>query len=331
MPYAELSLPFPLAIEYARECLVLSTLEERIKFTGIRPDIGCEVLQAINERRSLNKIEPQDQNTRLQVQHFLQTLKSEALLHDRSVLFYRGAELSVLLKRYFEQWNQILFSAPLWTSLAAGAAAAEILNGWLIETYHFIKGANARLSYAAAHANDERVRAIFTRHYLEEYDHYKFFAESLRRRGFDPEQVDAVGPLPSTVAVQNMARRAARADCLAYAACSGLLESTGSDAMRAREFYNSLATHYDSAGTGFVVPMLEHVALDERYGHGSVMADVLEPIPVILAERADKIIESVSLFQETLALWFGDIARFYSGPSGTMLDQSRSYQSNPQV
>ncbi len=88
--------------------------------------------------------------------------------------------MPVRLQLYYAQWNDQLFSHPLWQSLGRGSAGKSVVDGWLIETYHFIRGANARLAYAIAHTGDLRIREIFTHHYIEEWDHYAFFAEALR-------------------------------------------------------------------------------------------------------------------------------------------------------
>jgi hypothetical protein len=129
--------------------------------------------------------------------------------------------------------------------------------------------------------------------------------------------------------VLNMARRAARVDGLAYAACSGLLESTGSDSGRARGFYLDVAKHYDRDSTGFADPLLQHVDLDEEYEHGSVMSEIFAPIPYILCERADQIVTTTALFRETLTLWFSDIERFYFLNPFPARVTARNYRSNP--
>jgi hypothetical protein len=300
---------FPLNIEQERQTLVLSTDTERITLTGIDAKTGADIIQCLNSRPKAAELLSSADNGE-QTANFLETLSTEKLVLE-SQSFYTGAQLADLLHSYFDDWNNALFSRPLWTWLADGRASEAVLDGWLIETYHFIRGANARLSYATSQTSDLRVRRIFAHHYVEEYDHYKFFAESLRRRGFDPDVVEKAGPLVSTVAVINMARRAARDDCLAYAACSGLLESTGCDAARARSFYNAIAAQYDKAGSGFVEPMLRHIDLDEAYEHGEVMADIYRPIARIDSERADRIVECVFLFKEILLLWFDDIQNHY--------------------
>lgn len=137
--------------------------------------------------------------------------------------------LNILRQRY-AVWNTELFSQLLWRFLLSGKAKPDLVNGWLLESYHFIRGASARLAYATSLSHDDRVTPYFLDHHLEEYDHYNFFEDALRRRN-----VNFAGavPLPSTEAIINFARMAARRGPLHYMACSGLLESSGSDTMRA--------------------------------------------------------------------------------------------------
>lgn len=310
-PDARPALRFPLQIDQEKHRLVLSTTTDYFEFEGVPPQAFAEVIERIDGVSTVKDIAKEANIEEETLASFLSILREQDLAVEVEPSGYTGKELASLLGDFYKVWNQSLFSRSLWTSLVHGTAKPRVVDGWLIESYHFIRGANARLAYAASCTPDPRIRRIFAKHYSEEYDHYRYFADSLTRRNIDPATADRVGPLPTTQAVINMARHAARTDHLCYAACSGLLESTGSDSGRARSFYDAVAHHYDRDGSGFVAPMVHHVALDEGFDHGSVMRDVFEPIEHISAERANKVIEIVSLFKETLEYWFDDIERYY--------------------
>jgi hypothetical protein len=318
--FRSLSLIYPLNIDHASRAIVLSNYSERIRFEGVSPEVALDVLERLNNNEEIPNSDESSE--------FIHVLKRENLAVSCTRPYCTGEQMADLLQAQYTDWNQKLFSGLLWTSLFNGTAEKHVVDGWLIESYHFIRGASARLSYAAANAADERIRQIFTHHSVEEYDHYKFFAESLRRRGFDPLIVDQVGPLPTTRAVIDMARYAARTDCLAYAACSGLLESTGSDAGKARSFYSAVSGNFDKEATDFVAPMLQHIDLDEAYEHGSVMRDVLAGVPLILADRADSIVQLAHLFKEILEFWFEDIVRTYHLKPVDRRALRRDYRSN---
>ncbi|MFZ2005413.1 MAG: hypothetical protein WB697_19515 [Stellaceae bacterium] len=216
--------------------------------------------------------------------------------------------LRILQGRY-AVWNVEMFSQPLWRFLPAGKASRCLVDGWLLESYHFIRGAAARLSYATSLCHDERVMPYFLDHHLEEYDHYHFFEEALRRRKIVFADTT---PLPSTEAIINFARMAARRGPLHYMACSGLLESTGSDAAHAVEFYNSLTASYDSERSGFIDPLVEHVLLDQAYGHGSICERILGHFDEIDVMLANDIIDTAAGFKDTIVYWFKDVYRTYT-------------------
>jgi len=202
-----------------------------------------------------------------------------------------------------------MFSQPLWRFLPVGKASPSLFNGWLLESYHFIRGAAARLSYATSLCHDERVMPYFLDHHLEEYDHYQFFEEALRRRKVTFADTT---PLPSTEAIINFARGAARRGPLHYMACSGLLESSGSDTARAVEFFNSLTASYDTEQSGFVEPLIEHVLLDQAYRHGSICERILGQFNEIDVTVANDVIDTAAGFKDTIIYWFRDVYRAYT-------------------
>jgi hypothetical protein len=226
-----------------------------------------------------------------------------------------GKQIADYLLRLYPIYNDELFSHRLWKSLVDGSASMDLVKGWACETYFFILGANERMPAAIAACRSERVRSILAEHYREEWDHYKFFAESLECLGLNRQELEARGPLLSTESVMWSARKMARWDELVYVACSGLLESTGTDAARGRQFYAAVEKNYGALAPGFVAPMVKHVNLDEQYGHGSVMEEVFGGAGLVSVERAGTILQGVTEFKETLSLWFDEICNHYSPSS----------------
>jgi len=118
--------------------------------------------------------------------------------------------------------------------------------------------------------------------------------------------------LPSTEAIINFARGAARRGPLHYMACSGLLESSGSDTARAVEFFNSLTASYDTEQSGFVEPLIEHVLLDQAYRHGSICERILGQFNEIDVTVANDVIDTAAGFKDTIIYWFRDVYRAYT-------------------
>jgi pyrroloquinoline quinone (PQQ) biosynthesis protein C len=218
----------------------------------------------------------------------------------------------------FAGWKSRLFLHPLWTGLAAGTLPAQTFFGWLLETYHFIEGVNVRLSYAAAHCVDVRLRRIFAHHYAEEWDHAAFFLQALEAYGLTAEQVHATKPHPATSAVLHEMRWCARTDPLAYGVCSGFLESTGEDRAVGREFLARLGRAYSPPDAPNVTaPLAEHIALDERYQHNGLLEDLCRHVGEIGRSRASAALDAGYRLVETLELWSGAVLATY----GTGLDR----------
>jgi len=221
------------------------------------------------------------------------------------------ADFVAACRRMYPPLKHRLFSHPLWSSLTQGRARRGLFMGWLIENYHFIDGVNDRLALAAASCTDVKIRPFFVKHYIEEWDHSAFFLKSLASFGVPRNVATETRPLPSTLAALNHMRRCARRDPLEYAACSGFLEATGEDRGKAHLFFERLTQHYAADKPQAVKPLADHVRLDEKYQHNTVVEDICAQIDRIPVARASAALGAAALLVETLEMWSTDILRSY--------------------
>ena len=210
----------------------------------------------------------------------------------------------------FPHWKRRIFEKQLWTGMAAGTLARRLFVGWVIESYHFIEGANLRLPYAVAFCFEKDARDAFAHHYGEEYDHGQFYLRALDVLGIDQAVAESLPPLTATTAVLNHMRWCARLDPLAYAVCSGFLESTGEDREAGRRFLNLLDQHFatDTSVTG---PLLEHLQLDEDYGHNGLLEDTCKFFGPLTLDRASAALDAGLRLVETLEYWSDSITTVY--------------------
>ncbi|OHX14316.1 hypothetical protein BI347_12985 [Chromobacterium sphagni] len=229
-------------------------------------------------------------------------------------------------RRLYSHWKPRLFSHPLWRGLTAGSLPRPVFIGWVIESWFFIENVMDRLPMAIAHTENRAIRAIFSQHFIEEWDHYAFFEHSLDALDIGPELRAQLQPLPSTRAIQNLMRAAARRDCLRYAACSGFLESTGRDREAAHLFFDQIARFYDGDQRAAVQPMADHALLDEDYGHGDFVEKVVRLTGPIPLERALAALRDAYALVETLEMWSDDILKFYQSADAFPLRALRIYR-----
>ncbi|QUY48773.1 iron-containing redox enzyme family protein [Serratia plymuthica] len=228
-------------------------------------------------------------------------------------------------REVFPKWKRDVFTLDFWHDLTSGKLSKSAFAGWLLENFYFIEGATKRLSLVTASANEnKKIRALFSQHFIEEYNHHLFFMKALKRLGFTKKQVLNHQPLPSTLAIINHMRECGRRDAISYAACSAFLESTGGDRKDGMVFYNALIQYYDPENVGIVQPLIEHAYLDEEYGHNDWLEKVCACISTLEKERADEAINSAATLVETLTLWTHDMKNHYSHiPFEEILNPSR--------
>ncbi|WBF47134.1 iron-containing redox enzyme family protein [Serratia rubidaea] len=234
-------------------------------------------------------------------------------------------DLAKVCRTLFPQWKKQVFTLDFWHDLTSGRLSKSAFAGWLLENFYFIEGATKRLSLVTAAANEnKKIRALFSQHFIEEYNHHLFFMKALKRLGFTKKQVLNHQPLPSTQAIITHMRECGRRDAISYAACSAFLESTGGDRKDGMVFYNALIQHYDPENSGIVQPLIEHAYLDEEYGHNDWLEKVCACIPTLDRTRADDAIKSAAMLVETLRLWTHDMQAHYSAvPFAEILNPSR--------
>jgi len=309
----------------AAKALTIEVGGDTYQITGVDPAVALRFLSCCNGNVPIADICKRHSIPLEIAAAIIETCRDTELLYlDVPVIVQIPADLFLdILKQRYAAWNKELFSQLLWRFLPSGKAKPSLVDGWLLESYHFIRGASARLAYATSLSHDERITPYFLDHHLEEYDHYSFFEDALRRRNVIFE--DSV-PLPSTEAIINFARMAARRGPLHYMACSGLLESSGSDTARAVEFYRTVATYYDEARSGFTEPLLAHVLLDQEYQHGSICARILRNFDYIETRLANDVLDTAERFKDTIVYWFKDVYRTYtSADPGIFGPRSREF------
>lgn len=296
---------------YAR-AMVVSNAECEIRIQGVDIDVAQQVLQDMDGRHALQDIAASARTDCASLIKWLAPMLENGVVAEAGLAsnMVMPETFADTCRRVFPQWKERLFSHPLWTSLARGSAPRDVFLGWLIESYHFIEGVTIRLPMCIAACTDASARAVFVRHFAEEYDHRHFFLRALQAAGMGAD-VAQRRPLPGTGAVLNCMREAARHDFLAYAACSGFLESTGTDRNNAHAFFTRVAEHYASTSPGIVEPMVAHVRLDESYAHGLFLEKVCRHLGPLPRSRADRALQSAWNLLETLEFWSQDILDHY--------------------
>ena len=186
-----------------------------------------------------------------------------------------------------------------------------------LELYHYTRNANRHMPLAAAHCRSKPVKALLAKHYEEEWNHYHFFSRAAAAMGVDPQALRDCAPLPMTLAMSDFMRQAARTDILGYAICSAVLEGTTVDGGAFHPFYESVQALY-GVPKAAVAPIYEHLALDGKYQHADLFAEICSQEPQIDAGRAATVLDFGHQMAEHIWLWTDNIEQHYGNEHNPM-------------
>ena len=296
---------------------VLRVEEDIYSFSPIEAHSLRAIIDAINGRRTPAEIARVSGEDIEQVRQVLAVFYENGIAKDLNTV--QGDQIDSqdfinICRTIFPIWKQRLFNHALWRGLASGEASETLFLGWLLEHYHYIEGANDRMSIAVAECNNLSIRPHIAHHYSEEYDHGKFLLKCLRNFGFDDQTTLGSRPVPGTISLLNYMRRTARQDGLNYAICSGFLESSGGDRNIAKSFLDCLEEHYCQDKPNGIKPLRAHAELDESLGHGSLLEAILKDVGAISHARATEALTAGYAMLEVLEMWSTDIERTYAHP-----------------
>jgi pyrroloquinoline quinone (PQQ) biosynthesis protein C len=246
-----------------------------------------------------------------------------AALADAGLLYRRAdipAEVSgvAFYNEHFapalDAWLSEAFSHPYWERMMSGKGSARLYTGWAMELYHYTKNANRHMPLSCAHARDKAIKMMRAKHYGEEWNHYHYFAKSLRCLGFTDEAIETSVPLPMTLALSNFMRQAAREDILGYSICSAVLEGTTVNRKTYNPYHEKVTELYGIPHEA-VQPIYDHLDLDIQYQHSNLFLDILTSVPSLSATRAARVLEYGHQLVEHIWMWTESIERYYENES----------------
>jgi pyrroloquinoline quinone (PQQ) biosynthesis protein C len=254
-------------------------------------------------------------------------LKRFAAALTETGLLYRKQDVPATItgkqffKEYFapiiDSWLDEAFSHPFWEKMTSGKGSYRLHTGWTFELYHYTKNCNRHMPLSGVHTRDKAVKLLHAKHYAEEWNHYHYFAQSLRALGHTDEQIEGSVPLAMTLALSNFMRQAAREDALAYSICSAVLEGTTVNANSYNPYHEKVVELY-GVPKAAVQPIYDHLDLDKQYEHKNLFEEVLETVPEVTAKRAGIVLDYGHQLIEHIWLWTDSIDRYYSDESNAV-------------
>ena len=247
------------------------------------------------------------------IERLLKSLENSGLLynHDQIPEKVTGLEFhSKYFSKVLPSWLSEAFSHPFWERMMSGKGSTRLFLGWMVELYHYTRNANRHMPLSCAHTHEKPIKTLHAKHYAEEWNHYHFFMKSLKALGYTEAEISNSVPLPTTLALSNFMRQAAREDILCYSICSAVLEGTTTDRSQFNPYYEKCADLYNIPREA-IAPIYAHLDLDIKYGHSDLFLDILKTVDAITSKRAGRILEYGHQLVEHIWLWTDNIEKYY--------------------
>ena len=165
-------------------------------------------------------------------------------------------------------WSEQLAETGIAVDIQSGLVAKNVVVGWLLEQYHYIKEFPSCLD-VAANSGSGPLRDILLEYANQERGHENFVLECLVNLGISRPEVENSVPLTTTRLIGFLTREMyARAPFAALLVAS-IVEACDLDETEASFFCREVGGHYGFPPEA-LQPLIDHMMIDDKLGHSSL-------------------------------------------------------------
>jgi hypothetical protein len=209
-------------------------------------------------------------------------------------------------------WGEQLSETYIAADIKAGKLSADVMRGWLLETYHYIRNFPDAVAEAAAHATGE-LRDVLTEYARQERGHETFILKCLKNMGFKAEEVEDSIPLVSTRLVDMLMRELFRAAPAAALLVAAVVEAQDLQVEDATAFREAIQAHYGVPADA-LLPLQEHMLIDAELGHGQLMTKYAHLIDFKDETLVHNVVNRMHDIKHAFDLQSLEISSYYAHP-----------------
>jgi len=200
-----------------------------------------------------------------------------------------------------QQQNTLISATNLWAEqledthisheIFSGKTSKNVVIGWLLETYHYVKTFPEALEIAAKNASSG-LKDLLTSYAKQEKGHEKFILESLMRAGITRLEVESSIPLISTRTIDFLLKELFTIEPCSVLLVAGIIEADDYNEHSALEIAKMLnKTH--QFPIDMLEPFFEHVKIDFKYGHHKLLENNLAYLQEIKSENLNDVVNKL--------------------------------------
>jgi hypothetical protein len=228
---------------------------------------------------------------------------------DLSTSRVRSSVLSIV-----HAWSLELSSAYIGNELGQGRHSRQVLVGWLLEMYHYIKNFPSAIE-AARRAAPPGLADIYARYCKEETGHEIFVLRTLEKLGLSADEVKNSVPLVSTRSIGLLMRNLFEEEPIALLIVAALVEAQEFNDAAIAHFKEALAQHYrvpDNALDAY----FEHQRIDVALGHADLLQSNIAWLDLLGEASLDRILDGVHDIKHAFELQSLEIVNYYGVLNG---------------
>ncbi|TAK74622.1 MAG: hypothetical protein EPO11_06625 [Gammaproteobacteria bacterium] len=206
-------------------------------------------------------------------------------------------------------WSEQLYDTHISRDIFLGKTSKNVVIGWLLETYHYVKSFPDALEIASNHAGG-KLKEILIEYTKQEKGHEWFILQSLLKAGLSKQEIENSIPLISTRTIDFLFKELFSLEPCAVLLVARIIEAEDFDVNSANEVAKILYEIH-----GFPIDMLksffDHVEVDSKLGHHQLLENNLKLLEEINPCRLHDIVNKLHDIKHAFDLQKLEIKDYY--------------------
>lgn len=228
-----------------------------------------------------------------------------------------ATEISDRLEEACLTWRSQLKQTYIANDIIHFNSTPNIVKGWMLETYHYIKKFPYAILCGVEKAQDAIFKKFMKTYYRQEKGHETFIEKCLVKMGFTKEEIRTGNSLISTQLIHKQMVEMISYEPLSILPIALMIESLEYDEEELEHTYEQLAVHYGFVPTTFQ-DFLLHMKIDFQLGHGLIFHKYKHYLEGLNVEKLNVLVNSLHDLKHCFDLQSMEIQKHY-GKKGTYM------------
>lgn len=210
-----------------------------------------------------------------------------------------------------EMWAEQVEENHLFNKFLYGDTNRNVLIGFFMETYHYIKAFPSIINAAIDNTDNPELKMVLTEYKQQETGHESFILSTLLKLGMKQAEVESSVPLVSTLNLISMISALFRTHPSTVFLIAKVIESHDFDQAEVTKAIEDITQHYDLE-PGTLEPFFQHSQIDYELGHSRLLDEHSHLVSLGDLEKTSFILNAIHDIKHAIDLQCLEIEEYYS-------------------